>query len=45
MQEALLAFYREHAPNLVEQPPASTFTTVAAIPSGARFQVDAVTAV
>jgi enamine deaminase RidA (YjgF/YER057c/UK114 family) len=43
MQSALLAFYREHAPQMVEAPPASTFMEVAAIvPSGARFQIDAV---
>lgn len=43
MQSALLAFYREHAPHLVETPPASTFMEVAAIvPTGARFQIDAV---
>ena len=42
MQSALLAFYREHAPQMVETPPASTFMEVAAIPSGAGFQIDAV---
>ena len=43
MQSAVLAYYREHAPHMVETPPASTFTEVAAIvPSGARFQIDAV---
>ena len=43
MQNALLAFYREHAPHMVETPPASTFMEVAAIvPGGARFQIDVV---
>ena len=43
MERALLAFYRERAPQLVETPPATTFTAVAAIvPGGARFQIDAV---
>jgi 2-iminobutanoate/2-iminopropanoate deaminase len=43
MESALFAFYREHAPQLVETPPATTFMEVAAIvPSGARFQIDAV---
>jgi enamine deaminase RidA (YjgF/YER057c/UK114 family) len=43
MQSALLAYYREHAPHLVEAPPATTFTQVPAIvPSGARFLVDAI---
>ncbi len=43
MQSALLSYYREHAPQLVEAPPATTFMQVPAIvPSGARFQVDAV---
>jgi hypothetical protein len=43
MKSALLAFYREHAPQLVETPPATTFMEVAAIvPSSARFQIDAV---
>jgi enamine deaminase RidA (YjgF/YER057c/UK114 family) len=43
MQSALLAYYREHAPHLVETPPATTFMQVPAIvPGGARFQVDAV---
>jgi enamine deaminase RidA (YjgF/YER057c/UK114 family) len=43
MQSALEAYYREHAPRLVEAPPATTFLQVPAIvPAGARFQVDAV---
>ena len=43
MQSALLSYYREHAPHLVDTPPATTFMQVPAIvPSGARFQVDAV---
>jgi enamine deaminase RidA (YjgF/YER057c/UK114 family) len=43
MQSALLASYGEHAPHLVETPPATTFMQVPAIvPGGARFQVDAV---
>ena len=43
LQDALLAYYREHAPQLVDAPPASTFMAVGAIvPSGARFQIDAV---
>jgi enamine deaminase RidA (YjgF/YER057c/UK114 family) len=43
MQGALDAFYREHAPHLIETPPATTFAAVAAlVPDGARFQVDAV---
>jgi hypothetical protein len=42
MQSALVAYYREHAPQLVAAP-ASTFVGVRAIGSGgARFQVDAV---
>jgi len=43
MQSALLAFYREHAPEMVETPPATTFMEVAAIaPSSPRFQIDVV---
>jgi 2-iminobutanoate/2-iminopropanoate deaminase len=43
MQSALLAYYREHAPRLVETPPATTFMQVPVIvPAAARFQVDAV---
>ena len=43
MQRALLTFFGEHAPQLVETPPATTFMQVAAIvPSGARLQIDAV---
>jgi enamine deaminase RidA (YjgF/YER057c/UK114 family) len=43
MQSALQAYYREHAPQLVDEPPATTFMQVPAIaPGGARFQVDAV---
>jgi 2-iminobutanoate/2-iminopropanoate deaminase len=43
MQNALDAYYREHAPDLVETPPATTFMQVPAMISpGARFQVDAV---
>ena len=43
MQSALLAYFGEHAPHLVETPPATTFMQVPAIvPSGARFQIDAV---
>jgi len=43
MQSALVAYYREHAPQLVATPPASTFMRVGAMgPGGARFQVDAV---
>ena len=43
MQSALLAYYREHAPHLVEAPPATTFTQVTVIaPGDARFQVDVV---
>ena len=43
MQSALVAYYREHAPQLVAKPAASTFMGVAAMgPGGARFQVDAV---
>jgi len=43
MQSALAAYYREHAPQLVATPPASTFMGVSATaPGGARFQVDAV---
>jgi enamine deaminase RidA (YjgF/YER057c/UK114 family) len=43
MQSALVAYYREHAPQLVVTPPASTFLGVGAIgPGSARFQVDAV---
>ena len=43
MQSALVAYYREHAPQLVAAPPAATFVGVSATaPGGARFQVDAV---
>jgi 2-iminobutanoate/2-iminopropanoate deaminase len=43
MQSALVAYYREHASQLVAKPAASTFVGVGAIgPGGARFQVDAV---
>jgi hypothetical protein len=43
MQSALVAYYREHAQQLVATPAASTFMGVAAMgPGGARFQVDAV---
>jgi enamine deaminase RidA (YjgF/YER057c/UK114 family) len=43
MQSALVAYYRQHAPQLLATPPASTFLGVDAIGSGdARFQVDAV---
>ena len=43
LQSALLAYYREHAPQLVATPPASTVMEVGAIvPGGARFQIDAV---
>lgn len=46
MQAALVAYYREHAPQLLATPPASTFMGVGATaPGGARFQVDAVAAV
>ena len=43
MQSAVVAYYREHAPQLAAAPAASTFMGVGAIgPGGARFQVDAV---
>ena len=43
MHGALLAYYREHAPQLVETPPATTFTQLpVVVPSGARFQVDVI---
>jgi len=43
MQSAVVAYYREHAPQLVAAPAASTFLGVGAMgPGGARFQVDAV---
>ena len=43
LQRALLAYYREHALELVATPPATTFTQARTIvPSGARFQVDVV---
>jgi len=43
MERELLVCYREHAPHLVESPPATTFMLVPAIvPAGARFQVDAI---
>ncbi len=43
MRSALLAYYHEHAPRLVETPPATTFMQVPAIvPAAARFQVDVV---
>ena len=43
MQSAVVAYYREHAPQLVAAPAASTFMGVGAMgPGGARFQVDAV---
>jgi enamine deaminase RidA (YjgF/YER057c/UK114 family) len=42
-RRALLAFYADHAPRLLETPPATTFMVVAAIaPAGARVQVDVV---
>ena len=43
MRSALLEYYREHAPSLVDTPPATTFMEVGAIvPGGATFQIDAV---
>ena len=43
LQSTLLAFYREHAPQLIETPPATTFMEVVTIvPFGTRFQIDAV---
>jgi 2-iminobutanoate/2-iminopropanoate deaminase len=42
LQRALGAYFGEHAPNLVETPPASTFMQVPAIVPTARFQLDAV---
>jgi 2-iminobutanoate/2-iminopropanoate deaminase len=43
MQSALVAYCREHAPQLVSTAAASTFLGVGAIgPGGARFQVDAI---
>src|SRR5262245_51026587 len=43
MQSALATYYREHAPQLVATPPATTFMGVGAkAPDDARFQVDAV---
>ena len=43
VHSALLAYYREHAPQLVDTPPATTFMQAPAIvPSGARFQVDVI---
>jgi 2-iminobutanoate/2-iminopropanoate deaminase len=45
LQSALDAYFGEHAPNLVETPPATTFMQVpATVPPGARFQLDAVAA-
>jgi enamine deaminase RidA (YjgF/YER057c/UK114 family) len=42
-QSALAAYYRAHAPRLVEAPPAVTFMQVPAIvPNGARLQLDVV---
>jgi enamine deaminase RidA (YjgF/YER057c/UK114 family) len=43
LQRALDAHFGEHAPNLVETPPATTFMQVpTVVPPGARFQLDAV---
>ena len=43
MESALVAYWREHAPQLVATPVATAFVGVAATgPGGARFQVDAV---
>ena len=44
MRAAELAYYRQHAPQLVATPPASTFMQVAAIAEdpNALFQMDAI---
>jgi len=44
MQETELAYYRQHAPQLIANPPASTFMQVPAISDdpNTRFQIDAI---
>jgi len=43
LQRALLDYFGEHAPHLIETPPATTVLQVAeVVPAGARFLIDAV---
>lgn len=43
LEAALLGYYREHAPQLLVTPPATTVMQVAeTVPAGARFQMDVV---